>query len=235
MKLIKKSIQLTLATLALLLAACSPAAMAQTPTVTSTPAPTTTSLPTATQPTIAEASPTTLPTQTEASATTPSNATATSATVPNTATTPAIVAAAPAQVAQYENFASPVDLLASYYNAVDRQEYERAYGYWQAPPLDYATFASGYADTDRVQLIVQPPTRIEGAAGSLYAEVPTVLVAQHTDGSTHIYGGCVVTRKSNLHPPDVPEEDVWHIYQARLEEIPNNISIPNMLAQACAS
>ncbi len=41
-----------------------------------------------------------------------------------------------------------------------------------------------------VQLIVQPPTRIEGAAGSLYAEVPTVVVARHRDGAERYFAGC---------------------------------------------
>jgi hypothetical protein len=129
---------------------------------------------------------------------------------------------------------SPVALLASYFDAINQEEYERAYSYWTAPPLDYASFATGYGDTASVQLIVQPPTLVEGAAGTLYVEIPTVLIAQHHDGSTHTFAGCMVTRKSNLQPPDIPEEDVWHIYQARLEEVSNNAAIPTLLSQACS-
>jgi hypothetical protein len=141
----------------------------------------------------------------------------------------------PAQDTQpYENLISPVDLLSSYYNAINLQDYERAYSYWQSPPLDYNTFAAGYNDTTSVQLIVQPPTRIDPGAGNLYAGIPTLLVAQHSDGSTHTYGGCIVTHKSNLHPPDIPQEDVWHLYQAQLEEVANNVNIPALLAAACA-
>jgi hypothetical protein len=139
------------------------------------------------------------------------------------------------QAGAYENLASPVDLLASFYNAVTLQEYERAFSYWQEPPLDYESFAAGYADTAGVQVIVQPPTRIEGAAGSLYAAVPVFLVALHHDGSVHSFAGCIVTRKSNLQPPDTPEADVWHIYQARLAAVPNNANIPALLASGCAS
>ena len=76
-----------------------------------------------------------------------------------------------------------MELLASYFNAVNIREYERAYRYWETPPGKLEDFARGYADTVGVQLIVQPPTRIEGAAGSLYAEVPTVIIARHRDGS----------------------------------------------------
>ena len=131
----------------------------------------------------------------------------------------------------YDNPASPVDLLASYYDAVNRQEYERAYGYWQVPPLDYATFVAGYADTASVQVIVQPPTRIEGASGSLYAAVPIFLIAQHHDGSVLSFAGCMVTRKSNL---DNSTEG-WKIYQAILAQVDNGADISALLASECAT
>ena len=94
---------------------------------------------------------------------------------------------------RYENQNSPVELLASYFNAVNLREYERAYRYWQTPPGKLEDFARGYADTASVQLIVQPPTHIEGAAGSVYAQVPTVIAARHRDGSEHFFSGCYVS------------------------------------------
>jgi hypothetical protein len=84
----------------------------------------------------------------------------------------------PQQGPAYANRDTPIDLLASFYNAINRQEYERAYGYWENPPDSYADFVRGYQDTVSVQLIVQPPAWLEGAAGSSYANVPTALVAQ---------------------------------------------------------
>lgn len=133
----------------------------------------------------------------------------------------------------YENLTSPVDLLASYYNAINLQEYERAYSYWQTPPESYTEFAGGFADTVRTQLIVQPPTRIGVAAGSRYVAIPTVLIADHRDGTQHIFAGCFTTRKSNLQPPDIPEEDHWHLYEADLVEASRTVAIPTLLAQAC--
>lgn len=135
----------------------------------------------------------------------------------------------------YENLNSPVDLLASYVNAINRQEYQRAYGYWENPPNSYEDFVAGFSDTANVQLIVQPPTRIEGAAGSLYVAIPTVFVDLHRDGSQHTFAGCFTTRKSNLHPPDIPKEDVWHLYQAQMASVPNDGIIQALLAHACPS
>jgi hypothetical protein len=135
---------------------------------------------------------------------------------------------APAQPV-YDNQSSAVDLLASYYDAVNRQDYPRAYGYWETPPSDYAGFVQGYAETASVQLIVEPPTRMEGAAGSVYVSIPTVLIATHHDGSKHTFAGCYVARTSNIDPPD----GNWRLYQATIRPAAAE-AIPMELGRACA-
>ena len=141
----------------------------------------------------------------------------------------------PAEPAEqrYENLTSPVDLLASFYNALNTKDYERAYRYWETPPSNFQDFARGYAQTMSVQLIVQPPTRIEGAAGSQYAEVPTVIVARHRDGTERVFVGCYVTRKSHLSPMDVPKDEVWRIYKTSMSPVGTGSVIPTLLAKAC--
>ncbi len=134
---------------------------------------------------------------------------------------------------QHENVNSPVSLLASFYNAVNAKEYERSYRYWETPPGKLEDFARGYADTTSVQLIVEPPTRVEGAAGSQYAEVPTVIVARHRDGSQRIFAGCYTVRKSNLSPTDVSKVEVWRIYKASMSPVAADAAIPKLLAEAC--
>lgn len=140
----------------------------------------------------------------------------------------------PQPIQPYENLDSPVDLLASYYNAINLHDYQRAYSYWGNPPLSYAQFSSGFADTASAQLIVQPPTDVGVAAGSAYVAIPTVLVALHLDGTQHVFAGCFITRKSNLSPPAIPEEDVWHLYSADLKAVADATTIPTLLAEACA-
>lgn len=136
-------------------------------------------------------------------------------------------------VEQFEDRTNPVALLASYYNAIARQEYQRAYGYWETPPDPYDEFVSGFADTASIQLIVQPPARYGGAAGSVYAEIPTVLMAQHFDGAQLMYAGCFVTRRSNMPQPENPQGNPWHLYSADLTQQPVDSSIPALLAGAC--
>ncbi len=134
----------------------------------------------------------------------------------------------------YDNTHTPVAVLAAYYNAVNRREYQRAYAYRQNPPNNYNDFAQGYADTTGVQLIIQPPTRIDAGAGNLYVQIPAVLIARHQDGSEHAFSGCYVVHKSNLHPPDIPQEDTWHISRATIAPVTGAVAIPALLAQGCA-
>lgn len=129
----------------------------------------------------------------------------------------------------YNNPSSPVNLLTSFYDAINRQDYQRAYGYWQTAPSAYADFVNGYANTASVQLIVAPPARSEGAAGSVYATVSTALVATQRDGSTQVFSGCYVTRRSNVNPSDTN----WHLYSAKITPAPADATIPALLAQPC--
>lgn len=133
----------------------------------------------------------------------------------------------------YEELNGPVSLLASFYDAVNARDYARAYGYWESPPSTLEVFARGYAETASVRLIVEPPTRVEGAAGSLYSQVPTVLVSRQRDGSQRVFAGCYTTRKSNLRPTDVPKEEVWRIFKAKMTAVPAGSAIPKLLADAC--
>src|SRR4029453_1322815 len=118
--------------------------------------------------------------------------------------------APPPSIPLYASQDSPTDVLATYYNAINRQEYQRAYSYWETPPSPYDQFVQGYADTASVQLIVQPPTFIDAGAGNLHAAIPTVLLATKRDGSQQRFGGCYTTHKVNIQP------DIWHLSQAQI-------------------
>jgi hypothetical protein len=137
------------------------------------------------------------------------------------------------QQPKYENSDSATGLLTSYYDAINRKDYRRAYGYWQNPSDGFEDFAKGFAETEKVRLIVEPPNRFEGAAGSLYTQVPTVLISTMKNGKNQMFAGCYTLRKSNLRPPDIPKETGWHIYRANLKTIPADAEIPQMLAEAC--
>ena len=133
----------------------------------------------------------------------------------------------------YADRSGAVSLLASYVNAINRGAYARAWDYWEAPPEDsFEAFVEGFANTASVMLVVRPPTRFEGAAGSTYVAIPTLLSALHVDGSRHNFVGCYVARRPNLGGPGV--EKVWSLYDATVEPVPNGSIDVTLLDDACA-
>jgi hypothetical protein len=121
----------------------------------------------------------------------------------------------------------PIATLTSYYNAINARDYRRAYSYWESPTSSFERFAAGFADTDRVRLLVEPPIRHEGAAGSLYAEITTIVVATTRAGNERVFAGCYVLRKSNV------QDQGWHIYRADISAMPLSARVSRMLSQGC--
>jgi hypothetical protein len=111
----------------------------------------------------------------------------------------------------------PVLLIGSYYNAIDLGDFERAYGYWQAPAQSFEEFEQGFANLDSVTVIAGLPYRREGAAGSLYAEVPVLVLATNNDGSEESYAGCFVAQGTNLGPQEA--EQGWSLRDANLQAV----------------
>lgn len=85
---------------------------------------------------------------------------------------------------------TPERLISSFYNAINRNEYLRAWSYFRddAAP-EYDTFRDGYADTASVRLRTGEVTS-EGAAGSIHSLVPVVIEATGTGGETTVFAGC---------------------------------------------
>lgn len=121
----------------------------------------------------------------------------------------------------------PVAALGSYFEAINAREYRRAYRYWESPASTYDQFVRGFADTNRVRLLVEPPPRVEGAAGSTYAELMTIVVATTRTGTERVFAGCYVMRKSNV------RDRGWQIYRADVSTFPSNARISRLLAQGC--
>jgi len=116
----------------------------------------------------------------------------------------------------YDEMDTPLHMIGSYVNAINQKDYHRAYGYWEMNPQSYADFAAGFADTKSIMAVARIPVWVEGAAGSSFARVATLLIATHTDDSRHIYRACYETRKSNVGPP-APAG--WQIFDASASEV----------------
>ncbi len=126
----------------------------------------------------------------------------------------------------------------SYYNALHRQEYDRAYSYW-APGLvvsrigDYQSFKAGFADTEAFSAVLGQ-TRVDQGAGQMYNYVPVALTALQSDGSTRAYSICFALHLASPQIQDDPPFDPWAIESAQIFRLPDGGNPVGLLGSACA-
>jgi len=96
-------------------------------------------------------------------------------------------------------------LVRSLYNAVNRREYARAWDYFgdDKPAKDFDAFAKGYDGTERVDVETGAISE-EGAAGSVFYQVPVAIKAVAKDGGESIFAGCYTARLANPSIQGVP-------------------------------
>jgi hypothetical protein len=128
---------------------------------------------------------------------------------------------------------SPVAVLRSLFNAVNRHEYARAYGYWDegSEVASFDEFEAGYAETDSVSIQTGTVTADAGA-GNLFYRVPTALTVQTTGGETQVFVGCYVLHLSQPAIQGAPYQPIG-IRQADVTEAAAGADIPALLATAC--
>ena len=125
----------------------------------------------------------------------------------------------------------PVEMLTSYFSAINAREYSKAFAFWEHPTKTLEGFSRGYSDTRNVRFLVEQSFRIEGAAGSLFAAVPTMIIARTTKGSEQLFAGCYVLRKSNVEEPQTG----WHIHKALVSPVTQTTMISKLLFSQCNS
>ncbi len=136
------------------------------------------------------------------------------------------------QLAYRDDRSDAKALIRSYYNAINRHEYARAWSYWgeDDPSRSYDDFVKGFAHTDHVDLIVGRVTA-EGAAGSTYYSVPVALSATAGDGQASSFAGCYTLR---LAQPTIQEPPFHplHIEKGNLKRVKG--ALPANLPATCA-
>ena len=115
----------------------------------------------------------------------------------------------------------PLYLIASYYNALALHDYARAYSYWEgnAPGGEtYAQFVQGYTNVQTIHALARLPVVTGGAAGTIHAEVPIVVLDTLYNGTTQYFAGCfhVVFHDVPSGNPPVLDPN-WHFYSAALQ------------------
>jgi len=110
-----------------------------------------------------------------------------------------------------------------YYAAIERGDFRTAYAQWgnggRASGKSYAAFARGFAATAHSRVTVGNPGLPDGAAGSLYVEVPVDIHATLKTGRRQHFRGTYVIRRVNDVPGASPAQRRWHIDSARLRAV----------------
>ncbi len=134
-----------------------------------------------------------------------------------------------------DNRSDAVDLLISFFNALNRQEYDRAYSYWE-PGSPVATFAAFQADYANTQSIIVTTGAVGGdaGAGQRYYIVPVTLQAA-TTGGAQTFVGCYVL---HLALPELQAMPPFHglgIHSANIVQVTNGANADTLRAQACSA
>jgi hypothetical protein len=130
---------------------------------------------------------------------------------------------------------TPAALMLSYVNAINRHEYLRAYSYW-GTPSDYIgsldNFTSELANTTSEAITFGQITS-NGAAGSMYYNVPVVLTDTLGNGSSSRFAGCFILRLSNPENYGAPPISPMLIDRGEKNAISPSTSVAAALASAC--
>ena len=159
----------------------------------------------------------------------PSNAPAPTATI--------MVAANPTTANYLDDRSTPSQVIVSFYNAIDRQEYLRAYNYWANPATSlgsFTSFANGYGDTASVDLVFGQITGDPGMS-QVYYTVPVILKATARNNTHTNYAACYVVHEAS---PDVyssPPISPMSIDRGSAKPSNLNASDATVLATACSS
>ncbi|WP_208986060.1 hypothetical protein [Labrenzia sp. OB1] len=114
---------------------------------------------------------------------------------------------------------TPEKLIESYYYAINNKFYVQAYGYFQpdTAPADFEKWTKGYDDTESVSVKFGNANADPGA-GQIYWNVPVVLSAKRTKGSSKVFTGCYKIHMTNLGMQTDPPYQPMGIVSASLKE-----------------
>ncbi|MEN5277931.1 hypothetical protein ABE527_13375 [Brucella sp. TWI432] len=127
---------------------------------------------------------------------------------------------------------TPQALIESYYNAINRQEYARAYGYYseEGREPDFAKFVKGYKGTKSVKVAVRKVEPDPGA-GQIYWSMPVAIESESEDGKKQVFTGCYTINLTNPGIQAVPPYKPMQIMTGSLTKSP--IEIEKSVPESC--
>ena len=119
---------------------------------------------------------------------------------------------------------TPTGLIQSYFNAINRKEYLRAYSYWRNPADwvgSFDTFQQGYQNTVSVSLTLGQIGGDADAERQAYS-VPVLLKSKTSDGKTQTFAACYVMRLFQPATQVVPPFKPLSLEKAHAQPVENN-------------
>ena len=123
---------------------------------------------------------------------------------------------------------SPQLLIASYFNALNKNEFARAWSYWdnEIEGTNFEDFVEGFTGVEKIGFKLGKPVS-EGAAGSIFTQIPYAMMTQDQDGWVEVYQGCFLTRIAtpNIQSPPFVGLHFWEGYLKSVEGNFENIPL----------
>lgn len=93
---------------------------------------------------------------------------------------------------------SAVSIVESYFNAIARKEYARAWNYFDSdkPSKSFDDFAAGFKDTREIEIQLGRAVD-ENASGNHVTKVPVAIRSVDSKGAEQIYAGCYTARAAD--------------------------------------
>lgn len=129
---------------------------------------------------------------------------------------------------------SPQKLIESYYNAVNRKEYARAYSYYAEGQQgdDFKKYAKGYENTASVKFKLGK-THPDPGAGQIYWSLPIAIEAKDTNGKSQVFTGCYTIKMSNPAMQQEPPFRPMTIMAGTLSKSP--LSLEKSVPEECGA
>ncbi|GAA5625244.1 hypothetical protein Brsp05_00504 [Brucella sp. NBRC 12953] len=127
---------------------------------------------------------------------------------------------------------TPQALMESYYNAINRKEYARAYSYYseEGREPDFKVFVKGYEKTKSVKVAVRK-TDPDPGAGQIYWSLPIAIESESDDGKKEVYTGCYTIRLTNPGMQEEPPYKPMQIMTGSLTKSP--LEIEKSVPESC--
>ena len=113
-----------------------------------------------------------------------------------------------------------VDVIEHYYRAIAARDFASAYADWESglPNQSLQQFAAGFADTASVRADTGTPSRVEGAAGSRYVDVPVAVQSMDENRVVQRFTGTYTLRRTAVTGASESQQR-WHIYRASMHSV----------------